>query len=388
MEKIVFILKVILKASFVFFLFLIQGAIFVSAFAQEPLPLLVIERDVPRIFNRIVAVNHRAYVVNLSDTPVNVDLRYLIPKDLYREEEAFFGKEVELDLPLYYPQQVEIKEYQELGQPVIKKGETEVIFAWKNVSLSPNEAAVIQFENYLGPLSIFYTSEGFDFSGLRVEKDYESFLEEDIAYFSLHYDIKNLSDHKFEFFQFEVFFPDTIMMAKEDGGNVQLLDVNQYCMSSNAYIQKWIINDGFGNQVQAYGVLSQKRTFSPGEQYTFFVNFTGKRKSEIGEIYPLLIVRCRIQGVKLLNPLIVQSEKNIKVGRFYYTEYATSIPDSQLFKFEEKEIKVVSAEKFPQSTFVTIIPQIEGPLTGPVPPPPGLEEMEGAPELVPEDISN
>ena len=65
---------------------------------------------------------------------------------------------------------------------------------------------------------------------------------------------------------------------------------------------------------------------------------------------------------------MVESERDISVGRFYYTEYATSIPDKLLFKLEKDKIEVVPAEIISRPTYTTVIPEIKKPLTGPVPP--------------------
>jgi len=347
-----------------FYFFCLSGVVL----AENPLPLLVIERDVPIYIGDRFIVNHTTYVVNLSESQLETNLSCFIPERLYRKEDTFFGKEVQLDLSMYYPQQVEIKEYHELGEPKIEKIQDKIVFSWKGVTLPPHEAAIVQYENYLGPESMFYTPEGFNFSGLKVKTRYQCSLDNTDANFFLHYDLENGSGHKVEFLQFEVFFPDTIMMAGKEGKDVSLLEVTGYCMSSNALIQKWVIEDGFGNQTQSHGVFSQKRFFNPGEKLSFFVSFSGKKKTERGEIYPLIILRCRIQGVKLFEPIMVESERDISVGRFYYTEYATSIPDKLLFKLEKDKIEVVPAEIISRPTYTTVIPEIKKPLTGPVPP--------------------
>ena len=283
---------------------------------------------------------------------------------------------------MYYPQQVEVKKYHDLERPIIGKRETEVIYTWNGVSLPPHEAAVVQLENYLGPVSMFYTPQGFDFSGLVVKTDYRCSSHRNNAHLSLHYDLQNVSRYKFEFLQLEVFFPDTIMMAGESGEDIQLFEVVQYCMSSNAHINKWIMDDGFRNQARGNSVLSRRRIFASGDHHRFFVTFSGKRKSKMGEIYPLLVLNCRMQGIKLLEPLIVQSKKNIRVGHFCYTEYVTSVPDSKLFKFDEEEIRVVFAEEVTKPTFATVVPEPEEPLSDLFPPPSEMErESKPAPGI-------
>lgn len=366
MKKRLIGVKAVVTFVFVIFCFSFSSII---TLAQNSLPVLVIERDVPRHIDDRFIVNHSAYVVNLSESTLKINLKSFIPERLYRKEDAFFGKDVQLDLPLYYPQEVEIKKYHELGEPEIEKVQDKIVFSWRDVTLPPHDAAIVRYENYLGPESIFYTSEGFNFSGLKVKADYKCSLENDDVNFYLYYDLENTSQQRFEFLQFEVFFPDTIMMVGEEGKDVSLFEVTGYCMSSNALIQKWIIEDGFGNQTQSHSVFSQKRVFNPGEKLNFFVSFSGKKKTERGEIYPLIILRCRMQGVKLLEPLRVESEENISVGHFYYTEYATSIPDKWLFKFDKNKIEVVPAEIISKPTYTTVIPEPEEVITGPIPPP-------------------
>jgi len=78
--------EVVVRAGFIFCLFSFilcsLSGIFDFVLAKEPFPLLVIERDVPRVIDRMVVVNHRAFVVNLSETSLEVNLRLVIPKAL------------------------------------------------------------------------------------------------------------------------------------------------------------------------------------------------------------------------------------------------------------------------------------------------------------------
>jgi len=380
------------KIGFVFFFIFFTSLItFNPSLSKEPLPILVVERDVPQVFNHTAIVNHTTYVVNLSDISLEVTLRSVIPQSMYKESKVYpqFGKNAQLDLPMYYPSKVEIKEFNVLDRPLIEKGGKggrgidEATYIWKNVSLSPHEAAIIYFDNYLGEADIFHTPEGLNVSGLSIITNYQALLDNDTAEISLSYDVKNTSNQKMNFLQFEVFFPDAIMSVGKSGENIKLLDVTKYCFSSGVQIQPLIMKDGFGNIAQGNSVFIQWKTLNPKESHQLFAVFTGKKKSEKGEIYPLLIVNCRMDGTSLLQPTVVESEENINVGRFYYTQYATTIPDSKLFKFEKDKIKVVAAEKVSEPTFATLLP--EEPLSGPVPFP---TDMQGEGEIVPQTLSH
>jgi len=373
-------LKIGLIFFFIFFTFLTASN---PSLSEEPLPVLVVERDVPVVFNHTAMVNHTSYVVNLSDTPLKVTLRSPIPQAMYKESKAYprFGKDAQLDLPMYYPSEVEIQEFHVLDRPLIEKKRDEVAYIWENVLLPPHEAAIIYFDSYLGEARMFHTPEGINLSGLSIITNYQTFLNQDTAEFSLSYDVRNTSNQKMKFLQFEFFFPDTIMSVGKSGENIKLLDVTKYCLSSGVQIQPWGIKDGFGNMAEGNSIFIQWETLNPGEGHHFYAVFTGEKKTEKGEIYPLLIVNCRMDGTRLLQPTVVESEENINVGRFYYTQYATTIPDSKLFKFEKDRIKVVAAENVREPTFATLLPE-ELP-SGPVPPPTDMQ-MEG--EQVPQAI--
>jgi len=376
-------LKIGMVLSFIFFIFLINSSPSLSE--EEPISVLVVERDVPQVFNHTTIVNHTSYVVNLSDTPLKVTLRLVIPSGMYREGEIYpqFGESAQLDLPMYFPSEVEIEEFNVLEKPVIEKKD-EVTYIWENVPLPPHEAAIIYLDNYLGEAKIFHTPEGLNMSGLSIMTNYQAFLSNDTAEISLAYEVKNTSNQKMEFLQFESFLPDTIMSVGKSGEDVKLLDVTQYCLSSGVQIQPWIIKDGFGNIAEGNSILIQWKTLNPGECHHFFAVFTGEKKSEKGEVYPLLIINCQIDGARFLRPLIVESEENINVGRFYYTQYATTIPDSKLFKFEKGKIKVVAAEKVQEPTFATFLPE-ELP-SGPISPPTDMQMEKN--ELVPQTLSD
>jgi len=354
-----------------------------SSLCQETLPVLVIERDVPQVLNHAAMVNHTTYVVNLSDTLLQLTLRLVIPSGIYKESQFYprFGKNAQLDFPMHSPFQVEIREFHVLDKPLIEKEVGRVSYIWKDVALPPHEAAIIYFDNYLGEVRIFHTSEGLDLSGLIITTNYQASLNNNEAEISLAYQVKNTTNEEIKLLQFELFFPDTIMSVGKSGENLQLLDVTQYCLASGVQIQPWIIRDGFGNMAQGNSISVQWETLHPGEEHHFFASFTGRKKREKGEIYPLFIVNGRMDGTRLLEPTIVESEKDINVGRFYYTHYATTVPDSKIFKLKPETIEVVPAEKIPEPTFATLLP--EEVLSGPIPPPTEMP-MEG--EEVPQTI--
>jgi len=367
----------------IFFIFSISLIFSTLCLSEEPLPILVVERDVPQVFNHTAIVNHTAYVVNLSDTACKVTLESVIPENMYRKSKSYprFGKDAQLDMPMYYPSQVEIKNFNVLGEPEIEKKIDEVSYIWRDISIQAHQAAIIYFDNYLGKANMFHAPDGFKISGLSVITDYRaSMIDENVAQLSLNYTIKNISNQKIEFLQFELFFPDTIMNVGENGKNIRLFDVAKYCLSSGVQIQPWIIKDGFGNMAQGNSIFIQWKTLDPGEEHQFFAVFTGTKKYDKGEIYPLLIINCRMDGTKLLQPTTIESKKNISIGRFYYTQYSTAIPDSKLFKFEKEKIKVVAAKEVQKPTFATFLPE-EVP-SGPVIPPAIQKEEKAIPQTL------
>ena len=163
---------------------------------------------------------------------------------------------------------------------------------------------------------------------------------------------------------------------------MQLLDITRYCLSSGVQIEPWTIADGFGNAAEGHSILSRWKVLEPGQSDRLEASFFGVKAREKGEIYPLFIINGRMDGTRLLEPTVVESMTDINVGRFYYTHYATAIPDSTLFKFSEDDITVVSAAEVEQPTFVTYVPK-EIP-TGPISPP-SAGSIEGGevPQIVP-----
>lgn len=250
-------------------------------------PVLVVERDVPQTrvgFEPIV--NHEAMVVNLSKEAITVDIESPIPRGRYIVKKFFpaFGRNTLLGIPMEYPQKIEVSKYNILERQNIVTHGDKTIFQWKNVSIPPGQAAIAQFDNYLGPLSQFYTESGLRILDLDIRSSYKTAFVDDgkAVVLDLSYEMENLGSKEMQNILMDVIVPDKVF---PEGPNppVQIFETADAVASPQITMMRGMLGDGFGKAAEGIIFSISIDSIKPGETRTFWMKVIGKNWAKRGK---------------------------------------------------------------------------------------------------------
>lgn len=322
-----------------------------SAAVRHKSSILLVERDVPQTrvgFEPVI--NHEVLIVNLSEETIELDIESPIPKGLYVIKKFYptFGQESLLAMPMNFPKEVRISQYKILERPSIEKNEG-IVFRWANVSIPSKHAVIAQYENYFGPLSQFYTKRGLKVADLHIHTSYVVSLEEmdKRVVFDLNYKLENKGKNEVEDILIDFILPDVVYRDRE-GQGITLFDVIEAIASSQVKIHRGMLGDGFGKAATGTIFTVSIPKLKQGQLNTISIKVEGIRAGGSGESYPLFTFQYRMkEGDRIWPPTVLKSKKRLEIERFYYYQLNIVLPDSKLFRFEPKGIKVVPIKGLP-----------------------------------------
>jgi len=309
--------------------------------------ILVIDRDVPQTrvgFEPVV--NHEAMVVNLSDKTVTVDIESPIPRGLYVEKKFFpaFGNDSLLSLPMHFPEKVAVSDYKILERPIIDRKNGETVFRWKNVAIPPKQAAIAQYDNYMGPRSQFYTGEGLRILGLDIRNSHKASVIDGgkAVVFEIYYDFENRGHEEVKSVLMDLILPDKIF-GEEGKEPVNLFDVTDAVASPEIKIMRGMLGDGFGKPAEGTIFTFAVDAIKPGKSVGFWIKVIGKKMAGEGSSYPLLSFQGQTDGSPVWPPTQVKSNKQLNITRYSYRYANLILPDKRLFRFDPSGVRVEEA---------------------------------------------
>jgi hypothetical protein len=308
-------------------------------------PVLVVERDVPQTrvgFEPIV--NHEAMVVNLSKEVITVDIESPIPPGLYvvKKFVPAFGYNTLLGMPMESPQKVEVSQYKILERPDIVTRGDKTVFRWNNVSVPAGQAVIAQYDNYLGPLSQYYTKSGLRILDVDIRSAYKTSLVDGgkAVVLDLSYEIENLGREEMRSILMDVIVPDKVFPEGSEPP-VQLFETADAVASPPITMMRGMLGDGFGKAAEGIIFSISIDSIKPGESQTFWMKVIGKNWVKEGRSYPLLSFQGETTGSPIWPATKLKSKKKLQITAHSYRHANLILPDNRLFKFEPSEVKIV-----------------------------------------------
>jgi hypothetical protein len=308
-------------------------------------PVLLVERDVPQTrvgFDPIV--NHEALIVNLSKDAITLDIESSIPEGRYVVKQFFpaFGRNTLLGMPMEYPQKIEVSKFDVLETPTIDTKSGKTVFRWKNVSIPPGQAAIAQYDNYMGPLSQYYTTSGLRILDVDIRSSYKvSFMDDGKAVvLDLSYEIENLGREELQALLMDIIVPDK---AFSDGSDslTQLFETADAVASPEIQMMRGMLGDGFGKVAEGTIFNISIDSIKPGQSRTFWMKVIGKNWTKDGKSYPLISFQGQTTGSPIWPATKLKSKKKLQITTHSYRHANLILPDKRLFKFGPSEVTIV-----------------------------------------------
>lgn len=308
-------------------------------------PVLLVERDVPQTrvgFDPIV--NHEALIVNLSKEAIILDIESPIPAGRYVVKQFFpaFGPNALLGTPMEYPQKVEVSKYDVLEKPIVDTKYGKTVFRWKKVNIPSGQAAIAQYDNYLGPLSQYYTESGLRILDVDIRSSYKTSLVDSgkAVVLDLFYELENLGREEMRSVLMDVIVPDKVF-ADESGSPVQLFETADAVASPEVRMMRGMLGDGFGKVAEGIIFSISIDSIKPGQSRTFWLKVIGKDWTKDGKSYPLISFQGQTTGSPIWPATKLKSKQKLQITNYSYRDANLILPDKRLFQFEPSEVKIV-----------------------------------------------
>jgi hypothetical protein len=301
--------------------------------------VLVVERDVlqTRTTAFVPIVNHEAFVANLSGEELTIDIESEIPEGFYRVEKFFpaFGRQSLLGTPVRYLGEANISGHIILERPSVRSGPPMTVFVWPQVRISPQQAALAQYDNYFGPRTQFYTGEGLRILGLAFKTSARASTERTGGELRLEfeYELRNEGREDLTEIMIDVILPDTIhsVDGTPDAVLYEVVDLN---VSKNLKVNRGMLGDGFSRPATGTILTLSMDRLEPGGRESCGISLRARRVAEKGEIFPLLTVQFIGNGPRIWPATRLSSPVALKKTEAYYRQANIILPDRCLVRFD------------------------------------------------------
>jgi len=327
----------------------VHGAVFsTSSYSHENITpvlkntILIAERDVlsfdvkPNINstgNLSLIVHHEAWIINYYPEPKTLTVMSSVPASenhAIKNHTAFGNRTLmqQSTIPnLFHPKKTQV-----LEKPrIIEKG-NDTQYIWNDITIDPNDAAIIAYSNDYMDSSGIYDGDRINLPGVSISREFNEFNSS----FVMDYSLRNTGSAPLNVANLNVFFPEKV-------SGVQLIDSAEMVVNSPCGIdiaEKTSYNDGTGHYSTGHLLLSNcPDNLKSGEQQNYSITISGQKQNS-GTIFPSVITYYRVDddpynatgSMKSIWPGVeLVTENQVNISQYYYFEASVAIPETKFF---------------------------------------------------------
>ena len=308
----------------------------------QPDRVIIVERDTLQTRNLRFIINHAALVASTSSSLQRLVIDSPIPQHLDQVGRFWpkFGLETAVSsMPL--PNGIAGYTQNHLGSPT-KVMNDKIAYRWAT-ELSPEHAAVAQYDNYYGLPYRFAVGPGkLEMLGLSILSNFEAQRVRGDLVFRMEVTLRNVSDRPLSGLYFRLAFPEVIVDL-EKRRRLRLLTETRHSVSSTASYSRVGHADGFGNRViDGHTATITRDDLLPDESVKLSLEIEGIPPAPNLEIHPVFVVAFQqYKGARAWPKTEVMLNENlVTVVREYYSNCNAVISAPLLFVVRDHEVQV------------------------------------------------
>jgi hypothetical protein len=313
-----------------------------ACFARDN-DLYMIERDTLQTRNFTPIINHETMLVNRGETPLNMDLVSPVPsgKLVHSKYYPAFLEDSLLSDPLCSTIEIAPNKTSYLIKPEILEDSGGASFVWKGLTIPVGEAVIAQYDNYLGEPDMYWTKEGLDAFGLRLNTTYTTSTQGELIEFSFVYELVNNTGSDISELSIDSFIP---LQRIIESGKKPFFNLKEIGFSPNTEVSQVTKVDGFGKAASGVAVIYWARNLEAGGKARFLLKLTGTDPAKEGSIWPIIGLQGRCIQKPVWPPTRITTTDKMSEERFSYVAYNLVIQDSRVIAFTPEGLQVTRAK--------------------------------------------